>query len=118
MESFYAPDAFTRARSEKKALLVYFSNEQCSLCKALKPKVTEMVQLEFPLLSAHTVDIETSPELAAREIIFTVPVALVYFEGRECIRLIRNFGTHELREKIERHYTAFFNSYGLNSAVR
>jgi thioredoxin 1 len=93
---------------KNKAVMLYISNEQCSVCKVLKPKVEEMIGSEFPKMGMYYINSEESPALSAAEMAFTVPVLLVYFEGRESIRLVRNFGIDELRQRIGRSYAMLF----------
>jgi hypothetical protein len=69
----------------------------------LKPVVSEMIRLEFPRLSVFCIDTDHTPALAAGEMVYTVPVVLVYFEDRLSIRLIRNFSIDEFRRKVERY---------------
>jgi thiol-disulfide isomerase/thioredoxin len=84
--------------------VVYFSADNCSTCKVLKPKVEELID-EFPLLGLGEVNLSTNIEPSARFNVFVVPAVLVFAEGKETIRMARNFSIHELKEKIERYYS-------------
>ncbi len=90
-------------------MLAYFSTVECGVCKVLKPKVEEMISREFPEIKLVYVEINQSPEIAAQNRIFTVPVVLVYFEGREFFRKSRNFGVDELRNELIRPYSLLFS---------
>lgn len=90
-------------------MLAYFSTVECGVCKVLKPKVEEMIFREFPEIKLVYVEINQSPEIAAQNRIFTVPVVLVYFEGREFFRKSRNFGVDELRNELIRPYSLLFS---------
>ncbi len=91
------------------ALLVYFSTEECSVCKVLKPKVGEMLKENFPRIKLIDVSINQSPEIAAQNRVFAVPTLQVLFDGREYIRKSRNFGLDELRNEIDRPYQMMFS---------
>ena len=56
------------------------------------------------------VDIEKTPEVAAQQSIFTVPVIVVYFDGRESYRKARNVGIDELTALVKRPYQMIFES--------
>lgn len=94
---------------EENAILLYFTSPDCNVCKVLIPKVREMLFTKFPLLKLHVVDIASNREIAGKFQIYTVPVILVYFEGREFIRKVRNFSISELEREIERPYKLLFH---------
>lgn len=91
------------------ALLLYFTSPDCNVCKTLIPRVRDMIASEFPLLKLHVVDIASNKEMAGKYHIFTVPVILVFFEGREFFRKVRNFSISELKKEIDRPYQLFFH---------
>ncbi len=89
-------------------LLLYFSNDMCSVCRVLKPKVEELLFAAFPEMEARYIDIDKSPLLSGQYRVFTIPTILIYFDGREQARLSRNISIHQLTEIIERPYTLLF----------
>ena len=94
--------------SNENAILFYFTSTDCNVCKVLLPRVRELLASKFPRLKLHVVDIASNREIAGKYQIFTVPVVLVYFEGREFTRKVRNFSVQELEKEIERPYKLFF----------
>ncbi len=88
--------------------LLYFSHQNCGVCKVLRPKVEQMLEKNFPKLSFAYVDVEKSPVIAAGHSVFTVPVILVFFEGREFYRFARGISVGELQQRIERPYRLKF----------
>lgn len=84
--------------------VVYFSADDCSTCKAIKPKIEEL-SFEFPQLGMGEVNLSVNIEPSTRFNVFVVPAILVFAEGKETIRMARNFSVHELKEKIERYYS-------------
>lgn len=98
-------DAFLR---QYPAAAVYFSGPDCSVCQVLKPKVLALLAQQFPQLALAEVDCGRSSELAAQQSVFTVPTLVVYFDGRELLRKVRNFSLRELAEELERPYALFF----------
>lgn len=97
-------DEFANILKNKSAVLAYFSNKQCNVCQSLKPKLNEVLTKKFPLLEQVYVDVEQLPTLSANYQVFSLPVVLVFFEGKESIRKIRAFGIKEIANDIERPY--------------
>lgn len=102
-------DEFLKLKNEEPALLAYFSTEICNVCKVLKPKVSELVQNEFPKIKLIYIKSDKLPELAAQNQVFAAPTILVFFEGKEYIRKSRNIGISELQREIERPYSMIFS---------
>ena len=90
------------------AVLIYFSHEECNVCKVLKPKVITLLKNEFQKIKMMFCDTTKYPEKAAQKSIFTVPTILVFFEGKEFIRESRNISIDGLKKQIERPYSMMF----------
>ena len=84
--------------------VVYFSHENCSVCKVLKPKIISMVHTDFPESGFRYVDIKENPEAAAQNSIFTAPAIIVYIRNSEYKRFIRVFGVSEVNAAIEKAF--------------
>ena len=95
---------------ENQAVAIYFTSSECNVCKVLKPKVRELIEQKFPEMVLYFINIVENPEIAAEFQVFTVPVVLIYFEGREFIRKVRNIGLIELEKEIIRPYRLLFES--------
>jgi len=93
---------------DEDAILFYFSHEDCNVCKVLKPKIAALLDMDFPRLKMAYVDTRKLPEVAGQQSIFTVPTILVYFGGREYIRVSRNIGVSKLGDDIRRPYEMLF----------
>lgn len=101
-------DYFLELRESEPALLAYFSTEACNVCKVLKPKVSELIQSEFPKIKMVYIQSDIFPEIAAQNQVFAAPTILVFFGGREYIRKSRNIGIGELYQEIQRPYSMIF----------
>ncbi|WP_347861377.1 thioredoxin family protein [Salimicrobium sp. PL1-032A] len=78
-----------RRTIEKEQLsLVYISQPACSVCHGLKPQIEELLE-SYPDIKAIHLDATEIPEISGEFQVFTVPVVLVYSEGRELIREAR-----------------------------
>ena len=108
IEEIHSQEQFNRFTATEPALLVYFSTDICNVCKTLRPKVESLIEEEFPLIKAVYVNSEKHPEIAGQHRVFTAPVIIVIFEGRETIRKNRNTGLNELRQELQRPYSIFF----------
>jgi len=94
---------------EEDATLIYFSHEQCNVCKVLKPKIAELLQNEFPKMKMYYSDTVKFPETAAQNSVFAVPTLLVFFQGKEYFRKSRNISVGDLENDIARPYGMIFD---------
>ena len=108
METVSTLESLQHLIPQEKALLLYFSHEQCSVCRVLKPKVSEMISRQFPGMKARYVDTVETPLLAGQFSVFTVPTLLLFFDGREQSRFSRNFSLDQLEDTIRRPYRMLF----------
>ena len=83
-------------------VLVYFSSEKCNVCNALKPKIESLVHKQFPSIKLVEIPTQKSPELVGIFRMFVVPSVLLFVEGREYLREVRNVSTIDLTQKIEK----------------
>lgn len=101
-------DDFLEITRLNTAVCFYLSTPECNVCKVLKPKVIEMIKLDFPEMNFCYVDLNEAKEISGQLSVFSVPTILVYFEGKEIIRASRNIHLGELREQINRYYRMIF----------
>ena len=80
---------------QEDVVLVYFSHEQCNVCKVLKPKIAELLASDYPRIKMSYADTVKHPEIAAQHSIFAVPTILIFFAGKESIRKSRTIGIDE-----------------------
>lgn len=93
---------------ETQGVLVYFKNDFCGPCVALRPKVSDIIETKFPKLEMVIVDSFKNPSLAGQYNVFGNPTLLVFFEGREYIRKSKYISMPELQGDIERLYEMAF----------
>lgn len=80
---------------------VYITRTNCGVCHALLPQIEELLG-DYPEINACTIRIEQLEEAAGLFSVFTVPVLLLFVEGKEYIRVARFVNMQSLREKIEK----------------
>ncbi len=102
-------DHFNELLASNEAVLFYFSNDDCNVCKVLKPKVYEMLEENFPKTKFFYVDTKLTPDVAAQNRVFTIPTILVFFAGSELFRKSRYIGIEELQEALGRPYELMFS---------
>ncbi len=94
--------------AENDALLIYFSHDNCNVCKVLKPKIKELLNDSFPGMKFVYVNTMHQPDEAASKQVFAVPTILIFFEQKEYFRFGRNVSLRELESAIQRPYGFLF----------
>jgi thioredoxin-like negative regulator of GroEL len=64
---------------------------------------------EFPRIETREVNAEEIPELAGFLSIFTVPVLVLFADGKEILREARFVHVDEFKRKIEKIYAGFYS---------
>lgn len=101
-------DRYGELVGSSSAVLSYFSTGTCNVCRALKPKVIELLSVRFPEIVLLWIDIEKAPLVAGQNQVYSAPTLVVYFEGREAFRKSRNISMQELESGIARTYDLLF----------
>ncbi|MFO7939681.1 MAG: thioredoxin family protein [Bacteroidales bacterium] len=99
---------FDELLQNEAAVLLYFSHEECNVCKVLKPKIADLLRAKFPAIKMCYINIKKFPEIAGQQRVFTVPTLTVCFEGKEYLRKSRNVSLQVLAEELDRPYSLFF----------
>ena len=84
--------------------MIYFSNEACNVCKILKPKIRELIEMQFPKVEFLYVDIEKSPVISGQYRVFTIPTIDIYVDGKEHARFSRNVTMYDFETAIRKPY--------------
>ncbi|XXM74369.1 thioredoxin family protein [Lysinibacillus sphaericus] len=90
----------------EKMVLLYVSRPSCSVCHALLPQVEELLK-KYPGITSIHADAEEIPGIAGEYSIFTVPVLIVFIEGKEMMRKARFVPIDELDSGLSRMISAF-----------
>ncbi len=94
-------DLFQKELKSAPIVIAYFSYPACNVCKVLRPKV-EALSARYDEARFIYVDTHESPQLAGQYTIFTVPTLLIFVEGRESMRLSRNFSVGDVQVFLDR----------------
>jgi len=109
MEPILTLVELSQSIATEEALLVYFSHEQCNVCKVLKPKIEALISGYYKKIGMLYCNTINNPEIAAQHSIFVVPSIIIWFEGKETFRFSRNIGVGEFESAIKRPYQMLFN---------
>lgn len=88
---------------ENKLTLLYFSQPNCSVCHGLLPQIQQLMH-EFPLIQLGQINTHEIEAVAGRFTIFTVPVILLFVNGKEYLREARIVQLQLFREKVHKIY--------------
>lgn len=88
-------------------VLIYFGGNNCGVCNDMKPKVESLLK-GYPKIKSAQVDVEKSIELSAKYSIFTIPVILVFAQGKEVIREARHISIKDIDSRIDRYNSMLF----------
>ncbi|WP_394172837.1 thioredoxin family protein [Guptibacillus hwajinpoensis] len=93
-----------RYQNEYPLYFLYLYGTNCSVCHALLPQVEEVLK-DFPQIKSGKLNVHETPEAAGEYSVFTIPVLLLYVEGKESIREARFVNIESFRSSINRIIT-------------
>lgn len=85
-------------------VLLYFSTPTCRVCKALKPKIIQEFEKNFPLIKLVFIDSTVLPEVSAKYQVFSVPTMILFLDRKEFAREGRNISVPAFVQKVGRVY--------------
>lgn len=95
-------DTLNEEVQKNRLTLVYFGQPNCSVCHGLKPQVEKKLaefQTDITFLEVNTLDI---PEVSRDYQVMTVPVILLFVEGKEYLRKARFVPINELYTQVKK----------------
>jgi thiol-disulfide isomerase/thioredoxin len=87
--------------------LLYISSHECSVCRELLPKIKEVL-VKYPRIRSAYIHIMDIPAMAAEYSVFTIPLIILFIEGREMIRESRYISVADFEGRIERYYSLLY----------
>ncbi|HJF33727.1 MAG TPA: thioredoxin family protein [Sporosarcina psychrophila] len=82
----------------QRKLLLFVKTDHCSVCDGLLPKVVALEE-EYPI-PFYKVNVAEVPEIAGQLSLFTAPVVLLFYEGKEYARFARFIQMQELKRRL------------------
>ena len=89
--------------SNSNMAVVYFTGLDCGACEAIKFKI-ESILKELPKIASGEINGEQNRELPVKYGVFSLPIFLLFIEGKETLRIGRNVDLLELEKNIKRYY--------------
>lgn len=87
--------------AHEKLVFLYIGQANCQVCHSLKPQIEELLA-SFTDVTMIELDALEEPEVAEAFNILTVPVLLLFVEGREYLRRARIINTKEFLNDFEK----------------
>ncbi|WP_026908657.1 thioredoxin family protein [Paucisalibacillus globulus] len=100
IHSIGAIDDFIESNS---LAFIYISRPSCSVCHALMPQVQELM-VSYPEIKMAHINTDEVEAVAGRLSIFTVPVLLLFVDGKEYLREARIVHMDLFKDKIDKIY--------------
>lgn len=108
MNSVNSKNGLIEIIQNAKISIVYFSGTSCGACEVIKMKI-EGILTEYKNIKAVEVNGVMHVELASEYSIFSLPILLLFIEGKEALRVGRYFDVLEFHNIINRYYEMLFN---------
>lgn len=87
---------------KKETFILYAHSKACGVCEAFLPRVKELADTyRMPLYGAL---IETLPEFRGQLGIYTVPVLVLYYEGKDYLRQARFLDLGEVKRILDQMF--------------
>ena len=90
------------------AITIYFSGENCSVCKILQPKIYQSINDNFPKMEFLEIKTQDYPMICGEFSIFSIPTILVFLDGKEFARYGRNISIAQFIHNTTRPYNLLF----------
>ncbi|NPA03390.1 MAG: thioredoxin family protein [Epsilonproteobacteria bacterium] len=90
------------------AVLLYVTTPNCKVCEALRPKIIQLFNSNFPKVKLLLANLATIPALAGEFNIMSAPTMILFFEGKEFLREGRNVSLALLEQKVKKVYNLYF----------
>lgn len=89
---------------ENQMSMLYFEGSTCGACDAIKVKIEKILK-KYPKLVFKEINGVVNKEIATEYSVYSLPLMILFADGREVMRLGRNMSISDLDSSIERYYT-------------
>ena len=87
---------------ENELLVVYFTGSACGACEVIKQKVESVLETH-PQVKGIEVNGAKYPVLATAYEVYTLPIMILFVQGKESLRLGRHLDLLEFERKLARY---------------
>ena len=107
MNKLHNEDEIIELINNNSMAVVYFTGMDCGACEVIKFKVENILR-EHPEIKSGEINGEEDLQIAVKYGVFSLPIFLLFIEGRETLRIGRNIDLLELERNIERYYNMIY----------
>ena len=93
--------------NQNKMTVVYFTGNSCGACEVIKEKIEKFLE-NYPNIKAYEVNGEENTKIAYKYSVFSMPVFLLFIEGKESIRTGKHVDLLSLERSIDRYYNMIY----------
>ncbi len=86
--------------SQEKAVMLYFHHPLCTACQDAAPAINQLME-DYPEMNWSKINLEQHPDIAAQNMVFTVPTLIIIRNKQELYRLSRFIRLEELNTALE-----------------
>lgn len=90
-----------------KISIIYFTGEACSACSVIGDKVRQLIK-DYKEIEFLEINGEENQLIAANYSVFSLPLLILYVEGKESLRVGRYFDLLEFESTIDRYYNMLY----------
>lgn len=92
---------------KNKITVLYFSGAICGACEVIKEKINRIL-LDYKKVVFIEINGVEEKEIAASYGVFTLPLMILFIEGKESLRMGRNIDMLEFKNVIDRYYNLIY----------
>lgn len=107
MKKLLSENDIIKLINDNKMAVIYFTGMDCGACETIKYKI-ESILRNLPQIKSGEINGEENLGLAAKYGVFSLPIFLLFIEGKETLRIGRNVDLFELERNIKRYYEMIF----------
>lgn len=104
MEKLQTIQEVTAFINENHLAFLYVSQDNCSVCHALRPKLSELLK-NYPAIELREVEADKVKEISAEYLVFSAPTLHFFVDGKEYLRDGRFVQFKKLEAALEKVYS-------------
>ncbi|MGL4454157.1 MAG: thioredoxin family protein [Sarcina sp.] len=103
----YTKEEIENYIKENPIAMIYFSGGTCSACPAIKEKI-KIILGKYEKTKFLDIEAASNLEISAMYNAFSVPVSILFIDGKEALRYGRNIDFMEFEKSLSRYYELIF----------
>lgn len=98
MRTIHSINEYRQLADQAETFLLFVKTDNCSVCEGLRPQVEEFEEdYTIPFYLANAANL---PELAGELLLFSAPIVLLFYKGKETQRFVRFVRIDELKSRL------------------